>query len=175
MKNKRIIAFLFILVGSCYLLIGQEQFVNKNGYNEITSSDITFQWKIKESSLEIILKAPTKGWIAVGFDPSSMMQDANFIIGYVRDGQVFVRDDYGTWFSSHASDESLGGNNDITGFSGNESSKKTQISFTIPLDSGDEYDRLLMPGQQYQILLSYGEKDDFKSIHRKKTVVTITL
>jgi hypothetical protein len=104
-----------------------------------------------------------------------MMQDANLIIGYVSDGRVFVSDDYGTWYSSHGSDESLGGNDDVTGLSGKEAGKKTQISFTIPLESGDEYDRLLIPGKKYQILLAYGKKDDFNSIHRKKTVVTITL
>lgn len=46
---------------------------------------------------EVILSAPTEGWVAVAFNPTEMMQGANFIIGYVQDGQVYIRNDYGNW------------------------------------------------------------------------------
>lgn len=152
-----------------------EQFTNSKGYQQISSAGITLQWKVSGDSLEVILAAPSAGWVAVGFDPSSMMQDANLIIGYVNDGTVVVRDDFGTWFTSHESDEALGGTNDVTIRGGKESDDGTEISFVMPLDSGDRYDKSLQAGKSYSVLLAYGKDDNPSSMHAKKTKVNIEL
>ena len=86
--------------------------VAREGYQVVEVKGITFQWKTSDASLEGVLEAETDGWIAVGFDPSKGMQDANIIIGYVEDSTVFIRDDFGTWLTSHADDEELGGTKD---------------------------------------------------------------
>lgn len=76
---------------------------------EVEEEGILLRWKVRGRDLELYLEAPTDGWVAVGFNPSNGMQDANLIIGYVKDEEMFLRDDFGTWFSSHDSDASLGG------------------------------------------------------------------
>ena len=58
---------------------------------------------------------------------------------------------------------------------GNETKKETMISFVIPLNSGDEYDKVLEEGASYVVLLAFGDKDDFKVRHRKRVKVKITL
>jgi hypothetical protein len=113
--------------------------------------------------------------VAVGFDPSSGMEDANFIVGYVDGDDIMVRDDFGTWFSSHDSDEKLGGRSDVEGISGEESAGRTRIAFTIPLDSGDQYDRVLEKGSEYTVLLAYGKQDSFTAAHSKRAKTTIKL
>lgn len=140
---------------------------------EIEEEGILLRWKVRGRDLELYLEAPTDGWLAVGFNPSNGMQDANFIIGYVKDGEMFLRDDFGTWFSSHDSDESLGGTDDVTPVSGSEEEGVTALAFSIPLDSGDEHDGAITLGEPTTVLLAYGAKDDYRGMHRKKTKVSV--
>jgi hypothetical protein len=147
----------------------------REGYQVVEVNGITFQWKTSEVALEGVLEAETDGWIAVGFDPSKGMQDANIIIGYVEDSTVFIRDDFGTWFTSHADDEGLGGTKDVSILGGSENGGKTVIEFSIHLDSQDAKDKPLIPGNEYTLILAYGAKDDFKGMHRKKGKAEIRL
>ena len=181
MKKRRSFFYFFCVVIFVITTVatamakGPKQSVNKMGYNEITKSKITLEWKVDGPNLEVILTAPTKGWVAVAFDPSSMMKDANFIIGYVDGDEVVVRDDFGTYFTAHAPDDSLGGSTDVKVIEGNETKKETMISFIIPLNSGDEYDKVLEEGVTHLVLIAFSDKDDFTVRHRKRVKVKITL
>lgn len=152
-----------------------KQSINRQGYNEITAEGITLQWKVSGSFLEVMISAPTNGWVAVGFDPSSLMKDANIIIGFVKNGTPAVRDDFGSWYTSHDSDESEGGTTDVVVLRGSESGRKTELAFRLPLNSGDSFDRVLVEGRTYTVLLAYGAVDDFTTRHKKRTKVEITL
>ena len=122
------------------------------------------------------LERRTEGWVAVGFDPSSRMKDANFLIGYVEDGQAFLSDQYGSGQTSHDSDESLGGTSDFSNLDGAEEEGLTWLSFTIPLDSGDRYDRPLSTGNSYKVILAAGSSDGYGGYHGgKRTSVTMRL
>ena len=115
--------------------------------------------------LNAILSAQTTGWISVGFDPTVKMQDANFIIGYVKDRKIYVRDDYGTAPGGHQSDIKIGGKNNVMQQSGYEENGITEISFTIPLNSGDPRDKKLTPRQRYKIIFAFGTADSFSKVH----------
>jgi hypothetical protein len=130
---------------------------------------------VDNQDLEVIVSAPTSGWIAVGFDPSSMMRDANFIMCAVVSGDAVVRDDFGVSSTSHSPDTSLGGVDNVTIIDGSENSGRTEVRFSIPLDSGDEYDRALVPGNEYTVLLAYATDDSFSIGHSYRASATITL
>jgi hypothetical protein len=124
------------------------------------------------------MAAVTTGWISVGFDPTDKMADANILIGYVSDGTVFLRDDFGNGQVRHAADTQLGGEEHLSNPEGDEINGATRIQFTIPLDSGDKYDRPLEPGKTYKVIYAYGPdgKDDFGAYHsRSRGSFEITL
>lgn len=150
---------------------------NGNGNNQVSSQGITLKWEMEGTLLNVTLSATTTGWVAAGFDPTSRMQNANIIIGYVASGTAHVRDDFGTGIASHASDESLGGVDNITNVGGSEVDGVTEINFTIPLDSGDGYDRVLQAGNTYTVLLAHGSdgSDEFSVYHAVRTSVEINL
>ncbi len=130
----------------------------------------TFSWvmnPISSDSLDVSITAPTTGWVAVGFEPVSFMSEANLIIGYVESDIPVIRDDYGTGQFTHDSDVNLGGSSDIGSTNGSESAGETTISFVIPYDSGDQYDKVLEEGQTYTFIFAYGADgaDDFTSPH----------
>jgi hypothetical protein len=145
--------------------------------NPVTAEGITFTWDADSTYLNITLSAETTGWIALGFDPDFAMKGANFIIGYVKEDSVYIRDDYGNAATSHESDISGGGKDNVANKNGTEVDGITTISFSIPLDSGDNRDRVLELGKSYKILLAHGEDgaDNFDSYHKKKTSLNIKL
>jgi len=139
------------------------------------SAGVTLNYVIDENDLHCTLRANTVGWIAVGFNPSSMMNEANFIIGYVENDNGFIRDDWGISNTTHSSDLVLGGSEDIILINAYESEGITELEFKIPLDSGDQYDQALEINQTYPIILAHGDDDDFDSYHTAAGLTEITL
>ncbi len=126
-------------------------------------------WSNDANVLRIGLSSPTTGYVAVGFDPDQRMKGANFIIGAVRNGQLVIRDDFGTGLISHGPDVDNGGTDDILAAAGRELNGETTIEFIIPLDSGDPYDKPLQPGATYTILVAFQDtSDDFSVRHSQR-------
>lgn len=122
--------------------------ISRNGFGLV--------WELSEDDITFTMSAPTTGWVAVGFDPSAAMLDADIIIGYVEEGEVFVSDQWGDGYTSHRPDIELGGEDDVTSISGSENEGVTEISFSRPLSTGDEFDHQLRPGGTHAFLLAYG-------------------
>lgn len=142
----------------------------QGGEMTYTIEGYSFTWQQdpeSTDSLLITVTAPTTGWIAVGFEPSSFMEGANLIIGYVQSNSPSIRDDYGTGQVTHDSDLNLGGSSDVRIISGSQSAGETSLTFKIPYDSGDLYDKTLVEGNDYTFIFAYGadDADDFTSTH----------
>jgi hypothetical protein len=136
-----------------------------------------FSWDFTEQEIEFTLTAPTTGWLAIGFNPSRMMKDADYVIGYVSDGEAYIRDDYGQGLTSHVSDDQLGGSQDIRLISGSESGGSTTLVFALPRSAQDQYDEHFTPGEQYDIILAFAGSggDNFTSKHTRRTSVEVEL
>lgn len=148
-----------------------------NAPGSFSVEDYSMSWKWNESSIEITASAPTTGWVSVGFEPTSAMKDADMIIGYVSEGEVFIRDDWGDDYTSHRPDSELGGEDNVTVLDGFEEEGRTEISFSIPLSSGDDYDKVLTAGQEYKVILAYGPDgaDNFTGFHAWAETVELVL
>lgn len=142
----------------------------------VENQGITLTWEIEEDYLLVTVKAPTEGWVAVGFKPERAMQGANIIIGYVeRDGTVVVEDHYGTRPVAHQPDVSIGGTRDVERIEGSETGGYTELSFAVPMQPDDDYDATLTPGETLTVILAYGGRDHVRMKHQVRTVVEITL
>jgi len=139
--------------------------------------DVQLGWTVEGETLALTVSAPTDGWVAVGFEPTMAMKDADIVMGYVAGTETFVRDDWGDGPTSHRSDIELGGTDDVTNVSGSESGLSTTLSYTIPLDSGDPFDHVLVPGTTVKVLLAYGREGDdgFTGYHAWAETVEIDL
>ena len=145
-------AFLSLLMLS---LAYEDSPFDPNGWSSHSHEGFVIKWRVQGSDLEVELKGPSTGWIAVGFAGSYMMHDSNIIIGYVNGSSVSIRDDFGVDSDTHVSDTDLqGGEQNVSDKSGSEDSGTTTISFTTPLDSGDLYDNALSDGQTYNIVFA---------------------
>ena len=144
--------------------------------HEVTAKDMTFAWKVDGDTLHAKMSAKTKGWVGVGFNPSSKMKDANFILGYVKDGKAEVVDHFGTKATGHGEDSKNGGSDDVTLVAGTEDNGLTTIEFTMPVNSGDKMDGTLNADGDTMLLLAYGpDRDSLKPRHKFKTTMTVNL
>lgn len=183
-RKAMILSFLMICVALVPVFSGGDEeeggsdMMGLEGYQSVTESGVNVQWMVEGDTLHIQVTAKTTGWVAVGFDPSNMMQDANILIGYVADGKAFVRDDYGVGKVKHGPDTENGGTEDVSDISGSEEDGVTTLSYTIPLNSGDSKDKPLEAGKKYKVIVATGPdgKDDFGTYHTSnRGSVEITL
>jgi hypothetical protein len=148
------------------------------GYGHgIEVADMRFLWRLREDSIDIKLAAPTKGWVAVGFNPENGedMAGANLIIGLVKAGRAEVLDHYGIMKEKHKDDEKIGGQADVSNVSGSEANGTTELEFTIPLDSGDAKDRPLSIQDDNIVLLAYGKSDRIVLKHKFRALLRLNL
>ena len=136
---------------------------------------VTVSWAVMGEMIRFQMSAETRGWVSIGFDPSRQMAEADMIIGYVEDDQVFVRDDWGTGAVRHGADTENGGTDNIVDAVGFQNSGVTTIQFTIPLNSGDELDKVL--GGSHKMIVAYGpdRADDFGTYHAGRGSIDIEI
>jgi len=126
-------------------------------------------WSNDAALLRVGLISPGIGYLAIGFDPVSRMQGANYILAAVVEGRAVVRDDFGTGPVAHGPDAANGGRDNILEYAGCEVEGRTYFEFVIPLDSGDPTDRRLVPGSTYRVLVAYHKTDDdFGAWHSRR-------
>jgi hypothetical protein len=144
--------------------------------HETEFGGMSFAWKVAGENLNVKLTAPTTGWVGIGFNPKDAMEGANYVLGYVKDGKVELRDDYGDSKRNHNEDVKLGGTSDLTVVGGEEKGKNTTVEFSIPLNSGDKYDSVLDPAGNTVVLLAYGgSRDSMRSKHKYRVNLNVNL
>ncbi len=174
MKTGKIINIVAVV---CVLFMAVTSSVYGTDYDhEVKAKKMTFSWQVDGDTLAVKLSAPTEGWVGIGFNPSKKMQDANFVLGYVKKGEAKIIDEFGTGSTKHKSDKKLGGTTDTTLVSGTEEGGITTIEFTIPVKSSDKYDTPFDINSDTTVLLAYGpDRDSFKARHKYRTAVKINL
>lgn len=135
---------------------------------------MSLYWTIVGDKIYIGLHSPGHGWAALGLEPDGpMMQGADILIGYVKDGQAFARDHYADTPYTHKADEELGGTDDIEEFAGSEGESGTTLEWVRPLQMDDPYDKPFEPGEVSVLLAYAAEKDDWVTYHKGRSRVTI--
>lgn len=168
--------FRLLLFSLLILALGTANSLAADYAHEVTVKKMTFSWTINGDKLDIKISAKTTGWVAVGFNPTKKMKDANIIIGYVKEGKVVISDEFGTRYTGHAEDDQSGGRDNISNKAGGEEGGVTTLSFTIPLNSGDPKDGVIVANGNTKILLAYGgSRDGLRSRHTFRTSKIINL
>ena len=141
------------------------------------SSAFEIRWNTDNDFIYFGIRANTKGWLSIGLEPESRMNNADMILGMVENGEAVVSDQFSTGiYGPHIPDTELGGTDDIIEYDGREVDGVTVIEFKRSLDTGDEYDKNIS-GDSVSLIWSYGSDDDFtrKHIARNSSAVTIKI
>ncbi len=134
-----------------------------------SGDDFKLFYYVKDENIYFKMVGKTKGYVAIGFKPTSKMKDADIIIGYVLNNGVNVFDLYSTGeFGPHPEDVILGGKHNIFSVLGEEKGEYTIIEFARALDTKDKYDALLTLDEDIKIIWAISGKDDINAKHTKR-------
>jgi hypothetical protein len=169
--------FLFGVSAFLSMLLSLSTYSYAANYDhEIKVQKMVLGWKVEGANVAIKISAPTKGWVGIGFNPSSEMKDARYVLGYVQNGKVTLSEDFGTGTTKHETMESLGGKSDVTLIGGTEEGDITTIEFVLPLISTDTKGKKIDPEADTEVLLAYGpDTDSFKIKHKYRTSIRLNL
>lgn len=127
---------------------------------------LTVYWRNDDEYFYMALQGTTTGWLSIGLEPTTRMQDADMIFGWVEDGVATVQDLFSTGPTGpHPPDTTLGGSDDIIEFAGTEIDGTTIIEFKRRLDTGDQYDHALTEGQTVNYIWAMATTDNFDTQH----------
>ena len=130
--------------------------------------DFELYWSSDGEYIYAAVKAKTTGWISLGIQPGTKMQDADMILGLVKDDTAELHDQFSTGtFGPHRDDTGLGGTYDIIESGGKEDAGTTILEFKRRLDTGDKYDIPLATGVN-TIIWAYGSQDNADVKHASR-------
>ena len=138
-------------------------------YSKMQSfGEIEVYSRIDGNKARLALKAKTNGFVAIGFDPSDKMKDADIILGFVKEGKAVVFDMFSNGATGpHPADDQQGGNNDVTVFGGSTKNGVTIIEFERNLLTGDPKDKEMKIGDN-KIIWSVGDEGSPAAKHVKR-------
>lgn len=147
-----------------------------SGYSyRLAAGRMEIQWSVKGKNLHVRLKGKTSGWIAAGFNPTEGMKDANFIMGFVKDGKVELSNHYGVSKFIHKNAEDLGGKSYIMNPAGSLKDNETEISFEYPLSTGGKHDRPIDVNGDTILLLAMAQTSFISQQHMFRAKISVNL
>jgi hypothetical protein len=154
-------------------IISQNEYKNSK---EFENGRYTIYWFNDDEFIHMAIKGQTSGWVSIGFEPTQAMKDADMIFGWTTGGSPTILDLYSTGvFGPHPPDQQLGGTNDLIENSGSEAGGFTIIEFKRKLNTGDQYDKAFVKGQNIGIIWGIGSSDSLDSPHTSRGSGTIKL
>jgi hypothetical protein len=147
-------------------IIGQHEYSHKivamapskHGY---LGGTLEISWKNDQEYIYIGLNGSSLGWLAIGFEPSAWMKDADIILGQVRNGKATVLDEYSLGnFGPHIEDRLRGGTDDVIESGGRQKDGCTVLEFKRKLNTGDKFDKVLKVGQNVSIIWAMSDNFD---------------
>ena len=157
--------------------------INLGEYNSTKSfsgGNYELYWElISDTSISFGITAKTTGWVAIGFDPTTQMLDADIVFAWVDgNGSVIIIDAISLvpTGSNHPADTDRSGTDDIIESDGSENATHTTVEFSRLLSTGDSNDNDIPINGELDIIWAYGSSDSFSEYHggaRGSSTITI--
>jgi uncharacterized membrane protein len=153
--------------------------VGTDGFKTLNQDGYTLAWKIHDNAIDVRVTYATNGWVGVGFGKTGTMEGSHIILGFALNGKATVADHFGYAHDAHAPEAKVGGKDSLTARDAKFADGKTTISFTMPLNTGNPKDPVLVGGESYKVLLANGGDDatDVESYHGRdgRIILDVTL
>ena len=143
---------------------------------ELGDGHFKMYWDIQGDIIKMGLSAEARGLVAIGWEPTRRMLDADMIIGY-REGSTFSLHDTISVGETgpHPDDVDEGGTYDIREYSVGEVGGVTTIEFTRLLDTGDDMDNPIPTSGVVKFIWATSDTDDFTAYHARRGTAQIDI
>lgn len=154
--------------------------VSSGEYSKQTAFDngnYRLLWEFEGNRVFMAIVAKTPGWVAIGFNPSTVMANADMVFGIVgNQGNAQTSDEWSSGiFGPHAPDVNQGGKSDILSFAGTRTGDTVVFEFSRLLDTGDKFDKAIPISGRFKIIWAYGPSLQLSAKHTKAGSATIQM
>lgn len=140
---------------------------------EVVANGMRVRWTFEHDRIWIEMEAPTRGWIAVGFNHTRDLTACYLLMGAVSEGEVKVEPHYTFRPGHYVSFAKLGVPSRVEAIEGGEDEQGTWLRFSLPVRAQARYARDLLPGKDFVLHLAYSQEDDFAHHSRMRTAVRV--
>ncbi|WP_165776550.1 DOMON domain-containing protein [Maribacter sp. 4G9] len=141
----------------------------------VSKNRMEVRWYFEKDIVHFEMTAPTKGWVAIGFNTHSGTQGTYLLMGNVIKGQAQVVEYYTLAPGNYKTVESLSGVPQLKNISGIEINNSTMLQFSLPKDFTSTYQRKLSENIEYTMLMAYSQQDDFQHHSIMRTSINVKL
>lgn len=141
----------------------------------ISKNKMTVRWQVEGDLIHFEMEAPTKGWVAIGFNETDQITGAYLLMGRVRHNKTEVLEHFTESPGNYHPLENYGIVNQVRNISGTEKDGRTTLKFSIPLTPASRYHKKLWTGKQWWLILAYSREDDFQHHSVMRTSESIKL
>ena len=135
-------------------------------------------WKFLDNdTIQMAIRAKTSGMVAVGFDPTVRMKDADMVIGYrLATGEFDLHDAWSLGETGpHPDDVDEGGSFDLLEYTVKESGGVTTDEFSLLLSTGDDLDNDIPREGKMTLIWATSTTDSFEAAHTRRGTATIDM
>ncbi len=132
------------------------------GYTQdVILGGMTMSYQIVENNIEIVLQAPTTGWLGIGFNQENSIVKSDLYLLRVKDNEAEGLDMYVVTAGNPKEDHEIGGYFNLSAIEGKEVNGSTTLKFKLPIGSKDRYDFSHELGADFWLILAYSQLDDW--------------
>lgn len=143
--------------------------------NEVHKNSIIVRWEIMEEHIHFEMEAPTDGWVAIGLNEEPSLAGTYLLMGRIRNGKAEVVEHYTEKPGSYKPLAAYGLTPTPFDVSGGENTRKTRLSFSVPIQKVSKYHKQLLTGTEWTLLMAYSLSDDFQHHSIMRTSMKIKL
>lgn len=151
------------------------QIKSQTNMRHITKNNMTVKWEYKQDYILFEMIAPTKGWLAIGFNNTKSLKDTYLLMGRVNKGKVEVVEHYVEQPGVYKPISSYGVINQTSAVEGLEEKNCTKIKFSLPIKTVSKYKKQLTENSNWNLLMAYSLHDDFQHHSIMRTSTNIKL
>lgn len=130
-------------------------------YKSFRAAGMTFRWTHLNGRLYGDLRAPTRGWLAVGFNDREELPGTRFLIGAFENGLVRAEVHRAGADGTHARIGEGVPSAWVPGGEGWTDEVQTQLTFAAPHDASEFAPLTLTPGARLYAMLAWSEAPEF--------------
>ena len=175
-----LLAFMMLTMGSLAFAANIDGILSPGEYAReilVDKGNFKILWQVEGETVFMAIEAKAPGWVALGFEPTSVMANADMIFGLVGEGKdVQAVDAWSTgMFGPHPPDADQGGKNSILSFAGSRKDGKVLFEFSRLLNTGDKFDKVIPKTGNFKMIWAYGPNLKFNATHSKAGSATLAM
>ena len=167
MRTTIFIALILAMNASCTAQVNSDKSISKD--------KMKVNWHYENGRIFFEMSAPTDGWVTIGFNTNSGTKGAYLLMGNIINMKANVVEYYTLNPGNYKTIKSLGDTPQVENISGKEDSNGTTLKFSLPIKAIGKYQKDLIEGSEFTMIIAYSQEDDFQHHSIMRTSVNINL